>query len=392
MYKVLNKCLCCGNTELVSVLDLNEQPLANSYLKNSDDPEESYPLGINFCPKCTHIQLSCAVDPNYLFKDYLYVSGTTKTLKEYFDWFVSFCSEYTEGKNVLDIACNDGTQLDSFKIKGYNTYGIDPAENLFEISSKKHNIICDYLTEESISKFESKFDIIIAQNVFAHNTYPKEFLTICKKYLNKGGNVFIQTSQSDMVKNNQFDTIYHEHISFFSVKSFCTLTKSIGMNVVDVKRTSVHGTSFVFVLSNDGLDQSEKFIELEDELNIDVITNYSNNCKQIALDTYNEINKLQSEGYKVIGYGAAAKGNTFLNFSKFTLSYIVDDNPLKQNLYCPGSRIKILPPEVLKSETGKICIVPLSWNFFDEIKEKVKSMKLKDCIFLRYFPEVNITN
>ena len=392
MYKSLDKCLCCDSSELVLSLDLNEQPLANSYLKNSDDNESVFPLGINFCTNCTHIQLSHAVDPNLLFKDYIYVSGTTKTLKEYFNWFVSFCAEYTAGKNVLDIACNDGTQLDSFKKCGYNTYGIDPAKNLLHLSSKNHNIICDYLTEDSISKFQTKFDIIIAQNVFAHNTYPQKFLSICKKHLNKNGHVFIQTSQSDMVKNNQFDTIYHEHISFFSVKSFCTLAKKVGMNVVDVKRTSVHGTSFVFVLSNDGVDQSQKFIDLEDDLNLDIMESYSKKCKKIAVDTYCEIDRLRSNGYKIIGYGAAAKGNTFLNFSKFNLSYIVDDNPLKQNLYCPGSKIEIKSPDELMNESGLICIVPLSWNFFDEIKEKVKSMQLEECIFLRYFPEVNISS
>jgi SAM-dependent methyltransferase len=389
MYKSIDKCLCCDNSNLVLSLDLNQQPLANSYLKNSSDSENIFPLGINFCPDCTHIQLTHAVEPDFLFSDYLYVSGTTKTLKEYFNWFVSFCAEYTKGKNVLDIACNDGTQLESFKKLGYNTYGIDPAKNLFELSSKNHNVICDYLTEESISKFNTKFDIIIAQNVFAHNTYPQEFLSICKNSLAENGHIFIQTSQSDMVKNNQFDTIYHEHISFFSVRSFCTLVKKVGMSVIDVKRTSVHGTSFVFVLSNDGEDQSQKFINLEDDLDIDVIKSYAEKCKKIAVDTFNEVSRLKDEGYEVIGYGAAAKGNTFLNFSKLNLKYIVDDNPLKQNLYCPGSRIEIKSPEELKNESSKICIIPLSWNFFDEIKEKIKDMKISNCIFLRYFPEIN---
>ena len=108
----------------------------------------------------------------------MYVSGTTKTLKEYFDWFVLFCSEYTSGKKVLDIACNDGTQLDSFKMNGYETYGIDPAENLYELSSKNHKVVCDYLNEDSMKKLDVKFDIITAQNVFAHNTYPQNFLRV----------------------------------------------------------------------------------------------------------------------------------------------------------------------------------------------------------------------
>lgn len=390
MYKKIDKCLCCKNEDLVFTLDLNSQPLANSYVRDINDEEDVFPLGINFCPSCTHIQLTHSVDPDRLFRDYLYVSGTTKTLKDYFEWFVSFCENYSSGKNVLDIACNDGTQLDCFKLRGYNTFGIDPAKNLYELSSKKHKVICDYLTENSIKFLGEKFDIIIAQNVFAHNTYPEQFLKICKQNLNDDGHIFIQTSQSDMVRNNQFDTIYHEHISFFSVKSFCTLAKSVGLKVIDVQRSSIHGTSFIFVLSKDGVDHSEKFISLEYELNTKIMIEYSEKCKKIALDTFNKVNQIKSDGYKVIGYGAAAKGNTFLNFSKFKLDYIVDDNKLKQNLYSPGSKIPIFSPDKLLEEKSKVCIVPLAWNFFDEIKEKVYNRGLSNCVFLKYFPEVEI--
>ena len=388
MYKTIETCLCCDNPKLELALDLNSQPLANSYLKNFNDEEDTFPLGINFCPECSHIQLTHAVDPDRLFRDYLYVSGTTKTLREYFDWFVSFCEQYASGKKILDIACNDGTQLDSFKKNGYETYGIDPAENLYELSSKNHTVVCDYLTEDSMKELGVKFDIITAQNVFAHNTYPQDFLRVCKDNLSDQGVVFIQTSQADMVKNNQFDTIYHEHISFFSVKSFCTLAKKVGFNVIDVQRTSVHGTSFVFVLSNSGVDRSEELISLEDNLDSVKMKEYSDKCKKIASDTYEKVLELKSEGYKIIGYGAAAKGNTFLNFSKFDLDYIVDDNPLKHNLYSPGSKIKILSPDVLSDEKEKICVVPLAWNFFNEIKEKVDSRVTTERIFLKYFPEV----
>ena len=390
MYKKIEKCLCCDGSNLKMVLDLNEQPLANSYLKDKNENEDLFPLGINYCVDCTHIQLTHSVNPDLLFKNYLYVSGTTKTLKEYFDWFVSFTSQYTKGKNVLDIACNDGTQLDSYKKCGYNTHGIDPAENLYHLSSKNHNIVCDYLTSDSINKLNTKFDVIIAQNVFAHNTYPKDFLEKCKSTLSDDGCIFIQTSQADMVKNNQFDTIYHEHISFFSVKSFCTLAKRAGLSVIDVVRTPVHGTSFVFVLSKSKEDRSLEFFEKEDELNEKVMLTYSENCIRIAKETLHKINKLYDNGYKVIGYGAAAKGNTFLNFSMFKLDYIVDDNPLKQGLYSPGSKIPICSPDKLLEETDKICIVPLAWNFFDEIKQKVLSRKSDNVVFLKYFPQVEI--
>lgn len=389
MYKKLENCLCCGGSNLKFALDLNSQPLANSYLKDPTDTEDTFPLGINFCIDCTHIQLTDAVDPDLLFKNYLYVSGTTKTLHEYFAWFVRFTGQYTEGKKVLDIACNDGTQLDYYKAHEYQTYGIDPAENLHTLSSKNHTVVCDYLTKESIQKLDTKFDIITAQNVFAHNTYPKEFLELCKSSLSDDGCIFIQTSQADMVKNNQFDTIYHEHISFFSVKSFCALAKRAGLNVIDVTRTSVHGTSFVFVLSANQPDRSEEFISKEFELTESVMENYAENCVRISKETFNKVAELKEQGYKVIGYGAAAKGNTFLNFSKFKLDYIVDDNELKQGLFSPGSKIPIVHPDTIISESEKVCVVPLAWNFFDEIKGKVSKRK-EGVVFLKYFPEVEL--
>ncbi len=387
----IRSCLCCGNEDLHFSLDLSKQPLANSYLRKQDQEEENYPLGINFCPVCTHIQLTYAINPDKLFRDYLYVSGTTDTAKDYFKWFVEFTQGFTKGKNVLDIACNDGSQLDPYKEKGYNTYGIDPAVNLFEKSSKNHSIVCDYLTKESISKFPISFDIIIAQNVFAHNTYPYEFLRICKEKLNKGGYIFIQTSQADMIRNNEFDTIYHEHISFFSVKSFAYLAKRAGLNLVKVRRSDIHGTSFIFVLSEQGSDNSKQYISMEKEINLEVIDNYSKNCHRIARETYEEVTRIRQEGYKVIGYGAAAKGNTFINFTGLKLDYIVDDNALKHNLYAPGSRIPIKHPDSLIHEQSKICVIPLSWNFFSEIKRKVAKRGLNNVIFLSYFPELSIS-
>lgn len=388
-YKKLTECVCCGGSNLEEILNLNNQPLANSYLETPDESERTYPLGINYCIDCTHVQLTHTVDPDKLFKHYLYVSGTSRTLREYFDWFVDFTGKFTDGKKVLDIACNDGTQLDSFKTKGFTTYGIDPAENLYLKSSKKHSIVCDYFT--SAKQFDTKFDIITAQNVFAHNSYPKKFLESCKDALNDNGCIFIQTSQADMVANNQFDTIYHEHISFFSVKSFCALAHRAGLNVIDVTRTPIHGTSFVFVLSKDLPDQSEKFMAEEVTLTYRTMLKYANKCMAIAKETRLMVEALQKQGIKVIGYGAAAKGNTFLNFSKFKLDYIVDDNSLKHSLFSPGTRIPILPPDTIYNETQEICIVPLAWNFFDEIKSKVLFRKSDKVIFLKYFPEVICT-
>lgn len=388
--KELSKCLCCDERHLEPILDLNNQPLANSYLPSPETPEDTFPLQLNFCNRCTHLQLSHAVHPDFLFKHYLYVSGTSETLLKYFEDFVGLTKQYVETpSNVLDIACNDGSQLNYFKKAGCNTYGIDPAKNLHALSSIDHNVICDYLSSETINSFGVHFDIILAQNVFAHNDYPKQFLEYCKQVITDKGCIFIQTSQANMVSNNEFDTIYHEHLSYFSVKSLCTLARRCGLNVLDVRRTPIHGTSFVFVLSEQGVDRSDYFIGLESELNPSILSGYVTKCRKVVIDLKDAIDLYKNRGFRIIGYGAAAKGNTLLNFGNITLDYIIDDNSLKQGLYTPGMHIPIKPSEALLQETQPIVIIPLAWNFYEEIKSRALQ-KIERATFIRYFPSILI--
>lgn len=376
-FKTLTQCLCCGSEELETILDLGNQPLANSYLKSQNEEELTFPLALNYCKNCTHLQLTHAVNPDLLFKHYLYVSGTTQTLRDYFDSFVAITETYFPSiysRKVLDIACNDGSQLDSFKKFGYETYGIDPAENLYELSSKNHNVVCDYLTEESIAKLSTKFDIITAQNVFAHNTYPKDFLEICKNNLNDDGLIFIQTSQANMVEYGQFDTVYHEHISFFNPESMLTLAKRVGLKLVNVEKTDIHGTSFLFVLSKKEADFFPLYdISKEPRQTLSVVENFSSRAKNTIEDLKIKM-KMRSDEL-IVGYGAAAKGNTVLNFGQIKFDYIVDDNPMKQGLYTPGMRIPIVSLEHINSLNRKVIWVPLSWNFYAEIVKRIESAR-----------------
>lgn len=395
-YKIKNDCICCGQKKLTQVLDLGNQPLANSYHDGSENLPE-FPLGLNLCENCYHLQLTHIVNPDLLFRNYLYVSGTSNTLKKYFEWFVNFVSEYSniDSGKVLDIACNDGTQLDYFKNKGWKTFGIDPSKNLYIESSKKHNIICDYFNG---NHFNETFDVITAQNVFAHNEEAKEFLDNCESIMNNNSLLFIQTSQSEMVNNNEFDTIYHEHISFFNINSFNELTKRTKLNLIDVIKTPVHGISYIFVLSKKKINLSliENLISVEKEKGL--LSNityeiYKNNILNIVKSFTETIHSYRKNNYKIIGYGAAAKGMTFLNFAKISLDYIIDDNPLKVDLLTPGTNTKIKSIDFLNeyNNADKIIFVPLAWNFFTEIKEKVKKVRdNKNDIFIKYFPSLVI--
>jgi SAM-dependent methyltransferase len=372
----IKKCLACGSIDLIPVLDLNDQPLANSYKKSKDEPEASYPLKINRCEHCYHVQLTHVVNPDLIYKNYLYVSGTTKTYVDYMGWYADFvCEQFNVfPQSVLDIGCNDGSQLDKFKSRGLKTFGVDPAENLFELSSKNHDVTCGYFDE----KYLQPVDIITIQNAFAHNPNPLELLKNCKKNLNIDGLIFIQTSQADMILNDEFDTIYHEHISFYNIKSMMFLCNRAGLNLVDVIKTPIHGTSYIFVISADTSAPAniKNLVEIETNAglyNKETYTRYSKNCVDMVEKFREVVEEHRTNGYKIVGYGAPAKGNTFLNFAKVPLDMIIDDNPMKQGLYTPGSSIGIVGSEVLKSfeEHDRILFIPLAWNFFKEIRERI---------------------
>jgi len=397
-YKEKNECRVCGSKNLQTILDLNDQPLANSY-HNGTQLLNQYPLKLNLCEDCYHSQLSVVVDPDEMFRIYLYVSGTTETLRNYCKDFYDIVLNYVpkKSKNVLDIACNDGSQLEVFKNNGWNTYGVDPAQNLHEISLSKGftNIVCDYFNEASVSKLGEKMDVIIAQNVFAHTDDIHSFLKNCKSLSHKNTKIFIQTSQANMFANSEFDTIYHEHLSFFCANSMKVCAELNGLYLEDVFKTDIHGTSYVFVLSlEDKKSKSaENFLKQEKQEgknSKEFYLDFAARCKGIVESLEKTIYEHKIlMGYDVVGYGAAAKAMTLLNFGKIKLDFIIDDNPLKQGLLTPGMDIPIRPVEHLKSIMSPITVIPLAWNFYDEIKKRTIEVRGNSPdIYIKYFPKL----
>lgn len=395
-YKELKNCVCCDSNNLELLLDFNKQPLANN-LKKHTDP---YPLAINICKKCYHIQLTVAVDPVEMFSEYLYVSGTSETLRNYFNWFAKFALDLNpSSKNILDIACNDGSQLNAFKSLGLDTYGIDPATNLYNISSKNHNVVCDFINQTSIKKLNcNNFDIIVAQNVVAHTADPLDLLKTAASILDYNGVFLIQTSQANMIQNNEFDTIYHEHISFFCLNSLSKLAERAGLFLVDAYKTPIHGESWVFILKKqptrsfnlEDLFQQEQQVGLH---SIETYINYANKCKIVQTELKNIIKTLKNNGTKLVGYGAAAKGMTLLNSINESLDFIIDDNQLKVGLLSPGHLTPIVSKDILFEITDdNIVFIPLAWNFFKEIKEKIEALRPNmNNKYLKYFPVVELS-
>jgi 2-polyprenyl-3-methyl-5-hydroxy-6-metoxy-1,4-benzoquinol methylase len=393
-------CLACGSEDIHTALDLGKQPLANSYKNSADEPESRYPLGVCLCRNCFHLQLSHTVDPEIIYKNYLYATGTNQTIKDYSAWFANFCLEScAQVNNVLDIGCNDGTQLDYFKALGVKTHGIDPAENLHPRSSANHSVVCDFFGPDAVPKLNQVvYDLIVAQNVCAHNPDPKVFLESCRELMADHTVLFVQTSQADMVLHNEFDTIYHEHVNFFNANSMSELAKRVGLNVIDVIKAPIHGNSYIFILSKLPFNRHRvnNIIAMEQSyglLNVDTYIKWEKHVQSLVKKLKAQVNAYRKEGYTIAGYGAAAKGNTLLNFSNIKLDFIIDDNPLKQGKYTPGSGYEIVSIDHLKKfkRKDKILFMPLAWNFFPEIKSKIQAARSNpNDLFIRYFPEVEV--
>jgi SAM-dependent methyltransferase len=397
-FTTITNCIACDGTSLKTILDLGNQPPANSFKASETQEENFYPLILKKCCNCHHLQLSHMVNPDELFKHYLYVSGTSKTQLEYFYWFSKMVVSRigkSQGR-VLDIGCNDGSQLNCFKSMGFSTYGVDPATNLHQISSNRHTVVCDYFNNASV-KFEFKFDAIICQNAFAHNYDQVEFLRKCKTMLSDSGLAFITISQAHMIRNNEFDTVYHEHYSYYCVNSMKTICERAGLFLVDVVEHPIHGGSYVFVISNTNSrgESVQRLIDAEKNCGLyddNTYTTYSIRANEIAKEFKKTVSQLKQDGYIVAGYGSSAKGNTFLNFCDVKLDFVIDDNPLKQSMFTPGTSIPIYSIDFLeKHEEKPICFVPLAWNFFDEICKRLSEKTNKKSMYLRYFPKVEIT-
>jgi len=392
------KCICCQNESLNCILDLKYQPLANDFhFKNVTS--HNYPLKLMNCTKCNHCQLSHAVNPEILFKNYKYVSGTSKTGHKFFKDNAELIQHFNNNKKgkILDIACNDGTQLDYFKELGWETYGVDPAENLCPIAKEKgHFVICRFWDDKCVEELPI-MDVITAQNVFAHTaTASDSFLLNCKKIMDENSSLYIQTSQRDMIINGEFDTIYHEHISFFNTKSMKILVERCGLELNRVLENEIHGRSYIFEIKLKKTNEYnvDEIMRFEEKLGLYTPFIYekfklnSDKCVKTLSLTIDKYRKT----HKCIGFGAAAKGQTVLCYGNIDLDYIIDENTLKTNTFSPKLDIPIVDIDYFINDNSseKFLIVILAWNFAKEIIGKINKVKgLKNIIIIeKYFPEI----
>jgi 2-polyprenyl-3-methyl-5-hydroxy-6-metoxy-1,4-benzoquinol methylase len=402
MYRQVDSCRCCGNSVALPFLDLGSQPLANGFHHPGSEPQ-AFPLAVGVCPNCFHAQLTGVVSAELLFTDYPYVSGTTTTLRTYFRWFAESVTAATGPGRVLEIGCNDGSQLAQFAALGWQTAGVDPAANLAVHASKHGAIHVGFWDRDALAGLGSeRFDVILAQNVLGHVDDCAGFLQCAREALAPGGRIFIQTSQAQMVESGQFDTLYHEHVSFFSMASMRMLASRVGLSVAGVRLVSVHGGSYLFELA--GEESSEPWLCARDSVarqlaeereagryHLETYRGFGARANDVMQRTVALVADHRKRGYRAIGYGAAAKGNTFLNACGLQLDYIVDDNPNKHGLLSPGSGIPVVSPDVLRDEERPLTVLVLAWNFFEEVKRRIQILRPHSAgrdWLIRYFPSI----
>jgi len=377
-------CRVCKSIQVMPVLDLGCQPLANCFvLEPTTLP--GHPLALERCRECNHTQLTHTVPPQDMFSHYLYKSGTNRTIIEYFEWLAAKCIDESESNNgiVLELASNDGSQLDIFKKLGWTTYGVDPAENISSVASEKgHQVTVGFWGCITTDHLPTP-DIIIAQNVFAHVPDPVLFLQACADIMNDTTKLYVQTSQCDMYTTGEFDTIYHEHLSFFTGHSFRKVAEMVGLVIVNFEITPIHGNSFLVTMQKkQNADHCEALLtrvayETQIGMNTDLFwIRYRNKAQITKSWLLQHMYPLRDNGYMLAAYGAAAKGMTLLNYIDTPgIEFIVDDALLKQNTYSPGQKIPIYPSNRLSEMKQPMAILLLAWNFFNEIVENIRKLR-----------------
>lgn len=395
LFEKFSYCRFCLNKNLKQVIDLGIQPAANAFLskKQLKEKEPFFPLKVNFCPNCGQLQLTHVVLPDYLFRNYVYVSSTSPVFVAHFDKYAQ--SVYKRIKLdkdslVVDIGSNDGILLKPFKALGVKVLGVDPARKIAREASKSGiPTIPEYFDQQLADKIIKKWgfaDVITFNNVFAHVPYIDELILAAKKLLKSEGVLIIEAPYLvDFLQKNLFDTIYHEHVSYLSVRPLITLFKRFNMTIFDVEKTESHGGSIrVFVKKNESKrkikESVDEFIKAEKRLGLANALTYKKFSEKIEHNKY-DLNKLltrlKSKSKKIIGYGAPAKGNTLLNYFNIgpqILDYIVEDSEYKQNLFTPGKHIPVVSPKEI-SKTNPDFILILAWNFAKPIMKKLDQFK-----------------
>lgn len=388
-YQTIECCRLCGAQSLTDILDLGAQPLANSLVDRADEHEAMIPLEMVFCRECGLAQLSVDVDPAAMFREYLWVTGTSASTREYCeglaDWIVDRVA--TDAPRVVEMASNDGTLLHALADRGATVLGIDPAANLArEATARGIETIPDFLnpdTAKQVVAARGQFDIAIARNVMSHVPDPRGAIDALAELTVDGGLVLIEFhSAQTILEELHYDSIYHEHTMYHSLQTMQRLMALAGLQAFDVRRSPISGGSWALLARKASApvpispDLSEALAldrrnGIADE---DVWLDFGRRAIIHRDQLSGEIAKLADEGKSIVGYGASARSSTMLNFlgeSADSLQAIADASPLKHGKYSPGVNVPIKSPRSVL-EMNPDAVLLFAFNFEKEILDSLR--------------------
>jgi len=382
------RCRSCNHKEFLEFISLKRQPPANAFLKEEDfDKEISYPLDVTCCKNCLLVQLTeeSYIPRDKLFLDYAYASSISGGLRNHFTELANQLKSEFNPKIVVDIGSNDGVLLKPLLELGCEAIGVEPAANL----AKQANVnglttLCSYFNKEIVDKIISDSghaDIVVASNVFAHLDEYHDIIENVKSLLSENGTYIVEVQYfADMIKDMTFDNIYHEHVLYYTIHSMINLFDKHNMNVYKVEKIPTHGGSirgYISKTNNSRHHSVDDLLKEEKQNGIDDLHTLEKFNDQLQ-NNINEIrelfNRLSNEKKRIFGYGAPAKSSTMINsigLDNSNVELIIEDSPLKQGLFTPGSHIPITGPEILQDETPDYLMI-FAWNYADEIIAKVE--------------------
>jgi novobiocin biosynthesis protein NovU/D-mycarose 3-C-methyltransferase len=412
MIQECTHCRTCGSKNLKLILDLGKTALVNDFLK----PEEvanykiSMPLRVVLCPDCSLVQLADTVDPKILYSHYAYVTSTSKTMDTHLNKMMTHLlstARLGSGSKVLEIASNTGVFLKKFKEQGCEVLGIEPAGNIADVAlataipTRK-----EFFNAATAKKLKSEWgaaDLILGRHVFAHIDDLKDLVAGLAVISHVETLIAFEVPYVvDFFEHTEYDTVYHEHLSYISVRSIEALVKDSPFMLSRVDHYPIHGGSILFHLRHRASQarphasvaqaiENEKQMRLSEPATWE---SFAQRVSHIRAELPALLRKLKSQGKRIIGYGASAKGNTLLNTCGITtkeLDYIIDNTPFKQNKIAPGSWIPVRPPEMLLKEQPDYALL-LAWNFAPEIIKRETEFQKRGGRFIVPIPEPKIVD
>ena len=380
-------CRSCGAADLCEVLSLGDTPLANALLTKSQlrVPEPCYPLDLVFCRLCSLVQITKSVPPADLFGEYLYFSSVSDTMVAHASKLVQRVireRQLDENSLAAEIASNDGYLLQAYKQARIPIVGVEPATNIAAVALEKNiPTVCDFFSSQLVDKLIEDYgraDVIHANNVLAHVPDLNGVVYGIRRFVKNSGVIIVEVPYvRDMVDGTEFDTVYHEHLCYFSVTALTRLFKRHGLVIHDVERLKIHGGSLrIFSGIDDYATKPSQNVEqlLEQEVKEHIAQSefyltFAERVEVLKVELVTLLHELRDAGKKVAAYGASAKGSTLLNYfgiDATVIEFVVDRSPVKQGRYTPGTHIPIREPEALLEERPDYVLL-LTWNFEEEV-------------------------